>query len=69
MRPMRKRPDRGQQCSAERRDERNLAIEARLRKIDAAVKEYYDAATEEELNEQRTWAEGVGQSIFVDVRQ
>ena len=35
--------------------------------IDAAVKEYYDNASEEELREQREWAEGTGPNMFAGI--
>ncbi|HWG21034.1 MAG TPA: hypothetical protein VG225_10945 [Terracidiphilus sp.] len=41
--------------------------EAKLREIDAAVKEYYDTASDEELQEQKEWAEGAARSMFLGV--
>jgi uncharacterized protein HemX len=41
-------------------------VEAKLREIDAACKEYYDTASEEELAEQREWAELVGPNILIE---
>ena len=40
-------------------------LEMKRQAIDAAVKEYYDTATEEELAEQREWAEMVGPNILI----
>ena len=36
-------------------------------KFEAATKAYYDTASEEELAEQREWAEMAGPSIVVDI--
>lgn len=41
--------------------------EARLRELDAAVKEYYDTASDEELREQGEWAEGAGPGMWAGV--
>lgn len=46
---------------------REAMQEAKLRELDAATKEYYDTASEEELAEQREWAEMVGPNIVVDI--
>jgi len=40
-------------------------LEAKRREIDAACKEYYDTATEEELAEHLQWAEIVGPNILL----
>jgi len=40
--------------------------EAKRREIDAACKEYYDTASEEELAEQREWAERVGPNLLIE---
>ena len=40
--------------------------EAKRQKIDAAYKEYYDTASDDELAEQREWAEMVGPNILLD---
>ena len=44
---------------------REAMLEMKRQAIDAAVKEYYDTATEEELAEQREWAEMVGPNILI----
>jgi hypothetical protein len=41
--------------------------EAKLREIDAACKEYYDNASDDELAEQREWAEMTAPSMFTDI--
>jgi len=41
--------------------------EARLREIDAATKEYYDHASDEELEEQREWAEMTSRNMFTGI--
>ncbi len=43
---------------------RELIFEAKRREIDAACKEYYDTASDEELAEQREWAEAVGSNLL-----
>ena len=48
---------------------RELMLEARRQAIDAATKEYYDTASDEELAEQAKWAEMVGPNIMVDIEQ
>jgi hypothetical protein len=45
---------------------RELMLEAKLRQIDAAYKEYYDTASEEELAEQRQWAEMAGPNVLLE---
>ena len=35
--------------------------------LDAAVKAYYDNATDEELREQEEWAKGAGASMFLGI--
>jgi hypothetical protein len=45
---------------------RELMLEAKLRRIDAAYKEYYDTASEEELAEQLQWAEMAGPNILLE---
>ena len=44
-----------------------LTLEAKRQRIDAAYKEYYDTASDEELAEQQEWAEMAGPSILVDL--
>ena len=46
---------------------RELMLEAKRQAIDAAYKEYYDTASDEELAEQREWAEMTGPNIFAGV--
>jgi hypothetical protein len=46
---------------------RELMLEAKRQALEAATKEYYDTASEEELAEQREWAEMVGPNIMVDI--
>jgi hypothetical protein len=46
---------------------RESMLEARRRQLDAAYKQYYDTASEEDLAEQREWAEMAGPNIFVDI--
>jgi hypothetical protein len=46
---------------------REAMLEAKRQEIDAAYKEYYDTASDEELAEQREWAEMVGPNIFLGV--
>jgi len=43
---------------------REAMLEAKRQQIDAAYKEYYDTASEEELAEQREWAEMTGPNMF-----
>jgi molybdopterin synthase catalytic subunit len=46
---------------------REAMLEAKRQEIDAACKEYYDSASDEELAEQREWAEMAGPNIFLGV--
>jgi hypothetical protein len=46
---------------------REAMLEAKRQEIDAAYKQYYDTASDEELAEQREWAEMVGPNIFLGV--
>jgi hypothetical protein len=46
---------------------REAMLEAKRQAIDAAYKEYYDTASEEDLAEQREWAEMAGPNILVDI--
>jgi hypothetical protein len=46
---------------------REAMLEVRRQEIDAAYKEYYDTASEEELAEQREWAGLVGANIMVAI--
>lgn len=39
----------------------------KLREIDAAYKDYYDTASDEDLAEQRKWAEMTGPNMFLGV--
>jgi hypothetical protein len=45
---------------------REMMLEAKRQQLDAACKAYYDSASEEELAEQRLWAEMVGPNILID---
>ena len=42
-------------------------LEAKLREMDAAVKEYYDNASDEELQEQKEWAQGTARNMFLGI--
>lgn len=46
---------------------REVMLEAKRRQIDAAYKEYYDTASEEDLAEQGQWAELTGPNMFLDI--
>ena len=46
---------------------REAMLGAKRQEIDAAYKAYYDTASDEELAEQREWAEMVGPNIFLGV--
>lgn len=46
---------------------REAMLEAKRQEIDAACKEYYDTASDEELAEQREWAELAGPNLFLGV--
>jgi len=46
---------------------RELILEARRQAIDAAYKEYYDTASDEELAVQNEWAKIVGPNIMVGI--
>jgi hypothetical protein len=46
---------------------REAMLEAKRQQIDAAYKEYYDTASEEDLAEQREWAEMTGPNMFADI--
>jgi hypothetical protein len=43
---------------------REAMLEAKRQEIDAAYKEYYDTASDEDLAEQREWAEMAGPSMW-----
>ena len=43
---------------------RDVMLEAKRLEIDAACKEYYDTASEQDLAEQREWAEMTGPNMF-----
>jgi hypothetical protein len=43
---------------------RDAMLEAKGQEIDAAYKEYYNTASEQDLAEQREWAEMTGPNIF-----
>jgi len=46
---------------------RDAMREAKLRELDTACKEYYDTASDEDLAEQRKWAEMTGPNMFLGV--
>jgi hypothetical protein len=46
---------------------RELKTEAKLRELDSAYKEYYDTVSDDVLTEEREWAQGTGQNMFVGV--
>ena len=46
---------------------REAMLEAKRQEIDAAYKEYYETASEEDLTEQREWAEATGPNMFADI--
>jgi hypothetical protein len=43
---------------------REAMLEAKRQKIDAEYKAYYDTVSEQDLSEQREWAEMIGPNIF-----
>lgn len=44
---------------------REAILARKQEEIDAAFKEYYDSATDEELNEQREWAKGTAANMWI----
>jgi hypothetical protein len=46
---------------------REAMLDAKRKEIDAAYKAYYDTASDEELAEQREWAELAGPNVFADI--
>jgi hypothetical protein len=46
---------------------REAMLETRRQELDAACKEYYDTASDEDLAEQRDWAERVGPNMWIGV--
>lgn len=46
---------------------REAMLETKRQQIDAAYKEYYDTASDEDLAEQREWAEMTGPSMFANI--
>jgi hypothetical protein len=48
---------------------REAMLEAKQQEFDAACKEYYDTASDEELAEQREWAELAGPNMFLGVQE
>jgi hypothetical protein len=46
---------------------RELMLEARREQLESATKAYYDTASEEELAEQREWAEQASRSLWIGV--
>lgn len=47
---------------------REAMNEARQQEIEAACKEFYDAASEEQSTEQREWEKAVGAKVFLGAR-
>jgi hypothetical protein len=48
---------------------RESMLEAKRQQIDAACKEYYDTASDQDLAEQREWAEMTGPNMFRGVSE
>ena len=46
---------------------REMMLQVKREAIDAAYKHYYDTASDEELAEQREWAEMAGPGILLDI--
>jgi hypothetical protein len=46
---------------------RELMLETKRQELEAATKAYYDTASNEELAEQRKWAEMAGPNIIADI--
>jgi hypothetical protein len=46
---------------------REAMLETRRQELDAACKEYYDTASDEDLAEQGEWAERVGPNMWIGV--
>jgi len=46
---------------------REEILKSKRQEIDAAYKEYYDTASDEDLAEQREWAELTGPNMFIGV--
>lgn len=46
---------------------REAMLEAKRQEFDAACKEYYDTASDQELTEQREWAKVTGPNMFLGV--
>jgi hypothetical protein len=46
---------------------KEMLLEDKRRDLDAAFKAYYDTAGDEELLEQREWAEGTGPNMFAGI--
>jgi hypothetical protein len=46
---------------------RELMLEAKLQELGAATKEYYDSASDQELSEQREWAEQASRNMWIGV--
>jgi len=46
---------------------RESMLEAKRRQLEAATKAYYDTASDEELAEQREWAEMTGPNMVLDM--
>ena len=46
---------------------RELMLEAKRQELEAATKEYYDTASDEELAEQREWAEQTAPGMWIGI--
>jgi metal-responsive CopG/Arc/MetJ family transcriptional regulator len=63
------RKKRGANSESEAVDQllREAMLEAKRQELEMACKEYYDTASDEELAEQREWAERVGRNMWIGV--
>jgi metal-responsive CopG/Arc/MetJ family transcriptional regulator len=48
---------------------REAMLDARRQELELACKEYYDTAADEELAEQREWAERIGPNMWIGVQE
>jgi metal-responsive CopG/Arc/MetJ family transcriptional regulator len=64
---MRKKHGAGSESEAVDQLLRELMVETKRQELELACKEYYDTATDEELTEQREWAERVGPNMWIGV--
>ena len=63
------RQKRGANSESEAVDQllREAMLESKRQELELACKEYYDTASDEELAEQREWAERVGRNMWIGV--